>query len=120
MSSSNVNKIYFVHNRLIPALNFFVPGYKQRVSLNIINTLLHVVKWQDNGACTSCITDIVPDHGGWGKWMSFSGCSVSCGGGTHTRQRQCDSPSPAYGGDYCSGNENETQWCNTDVCPGKH
>ena len=58
-------------------------------------------------------------HGGWGNWSSLSECSQSCGGGIQTRQRECDSPSPEYGGDPCSGNENETQRCNTDVCPGK-
>ena len=57
-------------------------------------------------------------HGGWGDWTSFAECSLSCGGGTQTRQRECDNPSPAYGGDYCSGNENETQPCHIEVCPG--
>ena len=47
-------------------------------------------------------------------------CSQSCGGGTQSRQRECDSPVPAHGGMDCFGNGNETQTCNTDVCPGKY
>ena len=57
-------------------------------------------------------------NGVWGNWSSFSVCSKSCGRGTQIRQRECDSPSPAYGGAVCLGNINETRSCNTNVCPG--
>ena len=68
---------------------------------------------------TICVIAIVPVHGGWGNWTSFPVCSRSCGGGTQTRERECDSPNPSYGGDSCAGNENETQPCNTKECPGQ-
>ena len=68
-----------------------------------------------------CIVSIyrLTVHGSWSNWSSFSECSQSCGRGIQTRIRQCDSPSPEYGRNSCSGNENETQSCNTDLCPGK-
>ena len=48
-------------------------------------------------------------NGGWSGW---SGCSVSCGGGTQTRS--CNSPSPDCGGAYCSGPPSQS--CNTHSC----
>jgi len=49
-------------------------------------------------------------NGGWSGW---SGCSVSCGGGTQTRT--CTNPLPQNGGANCSGSS--TQSCNTQGCP---
>lgn len=48
-----------------------------------------------------------------GDWSGWSGCSVSCGGGTQTRS--CTNPSPANGGASCGGSS--TQSCNTQACP---
>ena len=52
----------------------------------------------------------VPVDGGWSAW---SGCSVTCGGGTQTRS--CTNPAPANGGATCSGSA--SQACNNQVCP---
>jgi len=57
-----------------------------------------------------------PRDGGWGSW-SYSSCSKTCGGGTQIRTRNCDSPSPAFGGSDCSGNSKEDQECNVQRCP---
>ena len=50
-------------------------------------------------------------NGGWSSWSS---CSVSCGGGVHTRA--CSNPRPAHGGKACSGDG--TGRCNTERCAG--
>ena len=50
--------------------------------------------------------------GAWGMWSS---CSVTCGGGT--RSRECNNPAPTGGGNDCSGSSSEA--CSSDSCPGK-
>ena len=57
--------------------------------------------------------------GGWGRWRSWSSCSVSCGGGTQYRTRPCDSPSPSNTGVYCQGEPFQYQDCHTRQCPMK-
>jgi len=54
-----------------------------------------------------------PVDGSWGSWTAWSSCSQSCGGGTETRRRLCDSPAPAV----CQGNGLEQRQCNTRPCP---
>jgi len=58
-----------------------------------------------------------PVDGSWGSWTAWSSCSQSCGGGTETRQRLCDSPAPAHGGADCHGDGSEQRQCNTRPCP---
>ncbi|KAF6035139.1 hypothetical protein EB796_006562 [Bugula neritina] len=59
-----------------------------------------------------------PVDGGWSAWVYDSSCSVTCGKGTLTVRRQCDSPSPQYGGRNCSGPEVKTQKCDAGIlCP---
>jgi len=55
--------------------------------------------------------------GKWGVWASWSTCSVTCGGGTHSRSRACINPQ--YGGKTCNGESMEAQACNAHTCPGK-
>ena len=57
-------------------------------------------------------------HGNWGSWGGFTTCTKICGGGTKTRGRKCDNPSPAYGGATCVGPANDEQKCNENKCPG--
>ncbi|XP_048241821.1 sushi, von Willebrand factor type A, EGF and pentraxin domain-containing protein 1-like isoform X2 [Haliotis rufescens] len=56
-------------------------------------------------------------NGNWGDWSKKTECSASCGGGTRSRSRQCDSPPPDVDGDTCDGVSVETEQCNTDACP---
>ena len=58
-------------------------------------------------------------NGGWSGYGPWSSCSVTCGGGTQSKNRSCTKPSPANGGKDCSGRANETQECATDACPGR-
>ncbi|XP_078666385.1 semaphorin-5A-like isoform X2 [Branchiostoma floridae x Branchiostoma belcheri] len=63
-----------------------------------------------------CVTAAV--DGGWSDWGPWSGCSVTCGVGTETRNRTCTNPAPANGGADCDGPDQETQACDTEVpCP---
>ena len=56
------------------------------------------------------VIDIVVD-GGWSDWSPWSTCSVTCGTGTQSRYRACDSPSPTWGGQFCDGNTVEWRDC---------
>ena len=60
-----------------------------------------------------------PVDGSWGSWIKWSQCSQSCGGGTETRRRLCDSPAPAQGGTDCQGDQHQERQCNTETCSGK-
>lgn len=56
--------------------------------------------------------------GQWAEWNEWSECTVSCGKGYKSRNRSCSDPPPQSGGGVCHGNETETDYCNTNNCPG--
>ena len=57
--------------------------------------------------------------GEWGSWKPWFECSVTCGQGVQNRTRECDSPSPEDGGQYCEGKKYEVRACHAPVeCPG--
>ena len=58
-------------------------------------------------------------HGNWSEWSYWSKCSVTCGSGMKERSRKCDNPTPAYGGQNCTGNEFNLTSCDNEACPGK-
>ena len=66
-------------------------------------------------------------NGGWGTWTPYASCSVTCGSGTQTRTRNCDTPTPAHGGLQClkadgtrASTDSESQTCTQPAgCPGK-
>ena len=45
---------------------------------------------------------LIAINGGWSEWTEWSECSVSCGGGSQMRSRNCDQPAPAHGGADCT------------------
>ena len=63
---------------------------------------------------TPCLVD-----GGWSVWGSWTSCSKTCGTGTGSRNRQCDNPAPAHGGEDCQGSDNESGDCYINSCPGR-
>ncbi|CAG2188225.1 Coadhesin,Hemicentin-1,Mucin-like protein [Mytilus edulis] len=42
-------------------------------------------------------------HGQWGHWQGSESCNTTCGNGIINRSRNCDSPSPMFGGSDCIG-----------------
>ncbi|XP_062599842.1 coadhesin-like, partial [Saccostrea cucullata] len=71
---------------------------------------------------TSSIMDICvqlpcPVDGVWSDWASWSSCSLTCGAGVQTRDRQCDNPAPSHDGKFCSGDPYSIQSCTEMECP---
>jgi len=60
-----------------------------------------------------------PIDGGYTTWGEWSECSVICGGGQMTRERNCTNPEPQYGGADCVGSNSDTATCNTQNCPSE-
>ncbi|XP_078334076.1 ectin-like [Crassostrea virginica] len=60
---------------------------------------------------------VIPFNGGWGSWSQWSAqCSVTCGQGVRTRDRQCANPPPAHGGAACVGDALDSQTCQQPDC----
>merc|ERR1712098_384206 len=72
-------------------------------------------KKQEKGACN---TALCPTDGQFGLWSHWGTCSKTCGTGSRSRDRKCDSPAPQNGGKSCFGNFKENEDCNTHDCPG--
>ena len=53
----------------------------------------------------------------WGAWSTWETCSVTCGGGTQDRNRAITQEA-LFGGNECTGDDKETQSCNSNGCPG--
>ncbi|XP_052282978.1 uncharacterized protein LOC127879910 isoform X1 [Dreissena polymorpha] len=67
--------------------------------------------------CLSAHPDsVLPIDGGWSRWSPWSQCSKTCGAGEQTRYRMCDSPTPNFGGAFCSGEGIQRQACSI-FCP---
>ncbi|XP_068771177.1 A disintegrin and metalloproteinase with thrombospondin motifs 13 isoform X1 [Struthio camelus] len=75
-------------------------------------------KWCFKGRCSSLeeLTPMAVVHGQWSSWSPFSSCSRSCGGGVVIRQRFCNNPRPAFGGQECQGAGVQVEMCNTQAC----
>ncbi|VDH96262.1 Hypothetical predicted protein [Mytilus galloprovincialis] len=57
-----------------------------------------------------------PIDGNWSEWSNWEECSVTCGGGLKTRNRNCSNPEPQFGGKYCTGNDTHTFNCAENRC----
>ena len=54
--------------------------------------------------------------GKWSEWSDFTQCSKTCGGGTTTRLRHCNNPSPKNGGKLCHGDSIQQKKCTIRAC----
>lgn len=66
------------------------------------------------GPCPLILVD-----GSWTTWTAWSKCSVTCGSGTHTRNRTCVFPVGVPHGNTCVGESTEFGSCAQGNCPGK-
>ena len=57
-------------------------------------------------------------HCEWEEFGEWSSCSQTCGRGEQSRIRSTKTEAE-NGGNPCTGDETETQPCNTDSCPGR-
>ncbi|XP_026715926.1 A disintegrin and metalloproteinase with thrombospondin motifs 13 isoform X1 [Athene cunicularia] len=75
-------------------------------------------KWCFKGQCSSLeeLNPMAVVHGQWSVWSPFSSCSRTCGGGVVKRQRFCNNPRPAFGGQECRGASIQVEMCNTQAC----
>ncbi|XP_072186520.1 SCO-spondin [Excalfactoria chinensis] len=56
--------------------------------------------------------------GGWSPWGPWSPCSPGCHSGTQLASRQCNNPTPQFGGRGCSGHSQRQRPCPaTEGCP---
>ncbi|KAJ8304500.1 hypothetical protein KUTeg_018083 [Tegillarca granosa] len=95
------------------------PGTKQRTRTcsdpaPANNGLDCVGSATETGSCTVSLP--CPIDGNWGSWSSWTSCSVTCGYGTESRNRSCDSPAPQYNGNNCTGDGEETNACWSGTC----
>lgn len=64
----------------------------------------------------ACNEQPCPVDGYWTLWSNWTACSVSCGGGSRSRSRECIPP--MHGGNPCEDiNNEEVEECNTQHCP---
>ena len=66
----------------------------------------------------SLITRNIIVDGGWSSWSAYRKCSVTCGRGTKTRRRKCNSPKSSNGGKPCAGRDSQSMVCEGAKCPG--
>ena len=86
--------------------------------LKSLKHLLYLVK--PRHFLSNVIYFYLPVDGGFTDWAAWGTCSVTCGGGTQTRTRDCTNPVPAHGGAYCVGDITDTQACDGGPCPGTY
>ena len=72
-----------------------------------------------NSCDHSCMKQnfLSPVDGVWYNWAEWSECSVTCGGGTTRRTRECEPPQ--YNGVDCMGSSEEEVACNENACPSE-
>ena len=67
-----------------------------------------------------CLRDFLNSvNGGWSDFGDWSDCSVDCGDGERTRERECNNPAPKNGGAMCEGDAVQIEKCSEDPCPGE-
>jgi len=63
-----------------------------------------------------CEPQACPIHGRWGAWTPWGPCSKSCGSGSKSRSRECNNPTPQFGGRPCHGRHLVKATCHEKPC----
>ncbi|XP_076470391.1 brain-specific serine protease 4-like isoform X2 [Babylonia areolata] len=85
-------------------------------SIDQQNAMFLLVVHTLNEECCIKVTPTAASQGMWGEWGRWTVCSVTCGQGTRSRTRRCDSPPPSGGGQYCAGYGFQLQQCQAAPC----
>ncbi|XP_076081407.1 coadhesin-like [Mytilus galloprovincialis] len=68
-------------------------------------------RFKESRLCNNIYCEI---HGQWGSWQEWESCNTTYGNGFKNRSRNCDSPSPMFGGSDCIGLDFHIQNCSKD------
>ena len=80
-----------------------------KTSIFVCGVFLYIIYFQVNGM--------------WGGWNEWESCTVTCGGGSQTRTRQCLWPDANNKGKHCNfdGSDSvQSRECGINSCPGKN
>ena len=89
---------------------------EMKVSLKAV--MMSLVKVRPDVIC-QYLSNIQKVDGQWGSWGSWSSCTKTCGSGSRSRTRRCDSPAPSDGGQACSGDSSQSGDCGNSPCQSK-
>ncbi|VDI72859.1 Hypothetical predicted protein [Mytilus galloprovincialis] len=112
---TSLQNLYFNNNPLVCCS---VTGFVDWVNRRLLDVFEGTCTAHNKTAILNFNTSdcIVPVDGGWSDWEN-STCSVTCGDGTVTMIRECNTPVPSGGGNNCSGEPINTDSCNLGECP---
>uniref|UniRef100_A0A182VQ07 Uncharacterized protein n=1 Tax=Anopheles minimus TaxID=112268 RepID=A0A182VQ07_9DIPT len=100
--------------------------FRSRICLLVNGSPAHGERFNcvgENVEIKTCELLPCPVNGGWGKWNSWSNCTLECVSeysgvrSMRHRNRACDSPAPSLGGKFCIGEEYQEEPCHVKYCP---
>ncbi|KAH3835309.1 SCO-spondin-like isoform X2 [Dreissena polymorpha] len=93
-------------------------GFQGDIAVDDINVSVGYCEVKPSSASRTDVTNTTTTTVGgfWVLWNPWTSCSVTCGGGSRNRTRECSSQIPQHGA-YCVGNDTDTGSCNTHLCP---
>lgn len=110
-----VSKIIVI---VLESENIIIPGSHNADYLNPLTFSLEPSEKRNGSSTGEVDPDITsPPPNSWSEWSSFTECSRSCGGGRHSRMRECVTANARELD--CVGLTIDIRPCNTFNCPSK-